>query len=78
MIFYICNGENPRCSEDANCRIHSPLGSCFHTVNPSFAKHQELTNEEGFKAAFEAGKFSRVKFGPSVQFWEKSDVDVFE
>lgn len=71
MIFYLCNGQIPRCCQDANCLINSPLGSCRHTVDAKYAKHQELADEKTFKEALEKKKFKQVKFGPVMQYWEQ-------
>lgn len=77
MVFYLCDGKVARCCQDANCRVSSVTGNCRHTVDPHHALHQNLTDEEEFKKAFEGGRFKKVKFGPTTQFWEKPE-EVFE
>lgn len=53
MIFYLCNGQNPKCKESADCGINQIEGLCFHTPDHCYAMHNPDLTPQDISERFE-------------------------
>lgn len=53
MIFYLCDGKNPRCKDSENCGVNNIEGGCFHTADHVHAKNNPDVTPEELKERFD-------------------------